>query len=101
MLPEALETVDCLVFNGCSEIKQIWVGNDSNVFYLGRIDERVAILPARSTVLGNKFLWELRRQKDLVIPAGTQKIGERWFKGTDIESVTIPKSVEEVGLYAF
>lgn len=101
VLPEALETVDCLVFNGCPEIKQIWVGNDSEVFYLGRIDERVAILPARSTMLGNKFLWDLRRQKDVVIPDGAQKIGERWFKGTDIESVTIPKSVKEVGSDAF
>ena len=101
MLPEALETVGYSVLNGCPEIKQIWVGNDSKVLDFGRLCERVTMLPARSTMLGNKFLWDLRRQKDVVIPDGVQKIGKQWFKNTNIESVTIPKSVEEVGLYAF
>lgn len=101
VLPEALETVGCLVFDGYPEIKQIWVGNDSKVLDFGRLDECVMMLPARSTMLGNKFLWDLRRQKDVVIPDGAQKIGKRWFKRCEAESVTIPKSVKEVGSGAF
>ena len=37
----------------------------------------------------------------MVIPKGIEKIGNRWFAGSDIESVTIPASASEIQAGAF
>ena len=39
--------------------------------------------------------------KNVIIPEGTEKIGNHWFWGSDIESVEIPASVREIGVDAF
>lgn len=44
---------------------------------------------------------DLRRKSDVVIPEGVREIGEKWFKGADVESVTIPVSVAVIGKEAF
>ena len=40
-------------------------------------------------------------QKNIVFPEGMERIGNHWFYNTDIESVTIPASVKEIGADAF
>ena len=82
VLPDALERIGYEVFNGCPEIKEIWIGNSSVADSL-RGDssyDSVAILPPRSTMVEDRFLWDLRRQKDVIIPEGARKIGELWFQ---------------------
>lgn len=103
VLLDALEKVGTDVFYSCPEIKAIWVRNSSVADSL-RGDsscDYVAILPARSTMVGDGLLWDLRRQKDAVIPEGVREIGAQWFQNTEVENVTIPKSVEEVGSDVF
>ena len=39
--------------------------------------------------------------KNVVIPEGTEKIGNHWFWGSGIESVTVAASVREIGADAF
>ena len=39
--------------------------------------------------------------KDVVIPEGIEKIGNHWFWGSGIESVTVPASVREIETNAF
>lgn len=39
--------------------------------------------------------------KEVVLPDGIKAIGSNWFCGTDIEAVTVPASVEEIGAEAF
>ena len=39
---------------------------------------------------------DIRRQKDAIIPEGPQKIEGTWFQYSQVESVTIPKSVKEI-----
>ena len=56
-----------------------------------------AILSVDFAMVGNKFLRDIRRQKSVIIPDGVQEIGDHWFKGTAIESVTIPESVVAFG----
>ena len=50
---------------------------------------------------GAVCVWDLRRQKDVVVPGGLEKIGNYWFWGSEIESVTVPGSVREIGTEAF
>ena len=59
----------------------------------------VSLLP---TVMAGKL--RVRDLKDLryvIIPDGVEKIGSYWFWGCDIEEVTIPASVVEIGADAF
>lgn len=37
----------------------------------------------------------------MVIPDGVEKIGNHWFWGCDVEEVTVPASVKEIGTEAF
>lgn len=52
-------------------------------------------------MIGNINLQNFRKQKNVIIPDGVEKIGNRWFWGSDVESVTIPASVKELGTDAF
>ena len=103
VLPDALEKVGTDVFYSCPEIKAIWVGNSSVADSLrrGYCPDSVTILPARSTMVGDRLLWDLRKLKEVVIPEGVQEIGERWFINSKLESVTIPASVTAIGKEAF
>lgn len=103
VLPDALEKVSSYVFDDCSKIKVIWVGNSSTADSLrgNYCYNSLAILPARSTMVGDRFLWGLRRMKNVVLSEGVREIGERWFMNSGVESVMIPVSVTEVGKEAF
>ena len=72
VLPDALERMGAGVFHWCFKIKVIWVGNNSVANRLRRNyhNDSVVMLPARSTMVGNKFLWDLRKLRDVVIPEG-------------------------------
>lgn len=53
--------------------------------------------PLPETVLGNVKIWDLRKLKNVAIPDGIERIGNYLFWGSDVESVTIPASVKEIG----
>ena len=59
------------------------------------------VYPIPSILFGRPRVWDLRKQRDVVIPEGTEKIGNQWFWGADVESVTVPASVKEIGMDAF
>ena len=59
------------------------------------------ILLPPGTTAGSIALRDLRNCKHVVIPEGTDKLGNYWFWGSDIESVTIPVSVREICLEVF
>ena len=74
VLPTALETVGEDSFDGCPEVKTIWVENSSIADSLRRAYKYKAIFLDRQIMVGNKLLWELRGQKELAIPDGVQTI---------------------------
>lgn len=51
-------------------------------------------------MVDTKFL-DLKNCKHVAIPEGVEKIGNRWFWRSEIESVEIPTSVKEIGVDAF
>ena len=64
------------------------------------MDDDAAVLSVKTTV-GKQSLRDLRKQKDVAISEGVSNIEEQWFKNSEIESVTIPASVTEIGKEAF
>ena len=81
------------MFDDCPKINVVWVENSSVVDSLKHDYNLMAVFSKRSTMVGNKFLWDLRRLKDVVVPEGVQEIGEQWFMNTGIERVTLPKGI--------
>lgn len=58
-------------------------------------------LPGGFTTQGSVLTSYSGTDKDVVIPAGITRIGERAFLHTDVRSVVIPDSVTEIGDLAF
>lgn len=50
---------------------------------------------------GNMKVWELRNCKNVVIPEGTEIVGNHWFWGSGIESIIVSASVREIGMETF
>ena len=93
MLPDALEKIGAHVFDDCPTIDIVWVENSSVVDSLKQDYNLMAVFSKRSTMVGTKLLWDLRRLKDVTIPDGTLEIGEQWFMNSGIERVTLPKGI--------
>ena len=52
-------------------------------------------------MIGDQFLWILRKLKNVKLPEGIKEIGDMWFMGSQIENITIPASVREIRNEAF
>ena len=59
------------------------------------------MLPPKYFVVGNEYLWELRILGEIEFPDGITKIGDEWFKNSNINKVLIPDSVTEIGVSTF
>ena len=69
VLPPTLEKVGCCLFDDCPGIRAIWVCDCSAVGPIREANGSVAVLPLEALV-GDRPLWDLRRQRDVVIPEG-------------------------------
>ena len=76
VLPDALEKVGYHVFSDYPKIRTIWVENRFVADSLRHEYDCIAVFSEKATMVGDKLLRDLRRQKDVVIPDGVQEIGE-------------------------
>ena len=100
ILPRMPKKIPQRVFNGCKNLKQICVKEGYTIDAREYVKNSVKIVPARMTA-GKQSLRDLKRQKDVVIPEGIEKIENGWLWGMEVESVTIPASVKEIQARAF
>ena len=102
MLPSALEYVGDKAFGACRNLETIRLEGERDVDLsrAGLQDLTDVILPSVA-LPGGVFLQDLRQTKNIAIPEGTEKIGNNWFRNSEIESVDIPASVREIGENAF
>lgn len=56
--------------------------------------------PSKTTAWGRP-LSELCKLREVVVPEGAERIGNQWFWGSSVVSVTIPASVREICVEAF
>ena len=59
------------------------------------------MVPLQNMLVEGVNVLDLRDLKQIVIPEGVEKIGNHWFWGASIESVTVSASVKEIGAAAF
>ena len=59
------------------------------------------VVPLPGVFIGGKSILDLRRVKDVIIPEGIEMVGNHWFFGSDVESITVSASVREIWVDAF
>ena len=97
-----MKEVEWKAFDGCSRLKAVYVEDGCDVdLALAGIPDSAQVGPLPETSVGDVNIWDLRKQRNLIIPEGVEKIDRRWFYGTAVESVTVPASVMEIEMYAF
>lgn len=94
-LPGTLKEINEYAFSNCNSLKTVWVEDGCAPDIKKCCGDNVGIFPAK-TMVGSIHLRDLRKQKHTVIPEGVQEIGEQWFKSSEVESIIIPVSVEEI-----
>ena len=101
-LPSTLKKMNKYAFDECDTLKKICMSGD-RVMSITQFEmpEAAKIGPPVETMAGDARVWDLRELREVVIPEGVEKIGNYWFYGSDIESVTTPASVREIGFLAF
>ena len=88
------------MFDNCPDLKIVWVEEGLTLDVKRYVADDVVVLPAKM-VVGDQLLRDLRGQKDVAIPDGVERIGERWFVNSKVESVTVPASVTAIEKEAF
>lgn len=101
-LPSTLKKTGSGGFFHCNNLKMIYVEDGCEVdLHNFWAPHSAKVCPPPETIIGGVRVWDLRKLKDVIIPNGTERIGNHWFWGADIEKITIPASVLEIGTDAF
>ena len=91
-----------MAFYECDNLQTIYVEDGCEASFIrADIPDSTRVIPLSTPMIGGIAIQDLRKMKNVVISKGTEKIGNYWFWGSGIESVTIPASVREIGPDAF
>ena len=96
-LPRTLKEIGWDAFNNCKHLKTIYVEDGCMAsLYVTDAPNFAKVGPPPGTMAGSVNVWDLRNCREVTIPESIKRIGNFWFWGTGIESVTIPASVREI-----
>ena len=98
-IPDSVTSIGDLAFNGCSGLIDVFYQGDLSGWLGIEFDDYGA---NPMCYADNLYINEELLQGDIVIPEGTEKIGDYTFNGcSGLTSITIPDSVTSIGDYAF
>lgn len=104
VLPESIETVGDEAFNGCTALTDVTLP-DKVISYGNKVFPTVWLNKHRQengmAIFNNIVFDGTGCTGDIVIPDGTVYIASSAFRASGITSVTIPGSVQSVGINAF
>ena len=102
VLSRTLERIEGFEFTFCGYLKRICV-DDGCAADLPKawVLPQIAIGPRLETMVGCLHVWDLRGLKDVVVPEGTEQIGNCWFWDCEVRTVEIPASARAIGTFAF
>ena len=87
-------------FRDCFSLRVVWVDECCRSYVRKYMKNDVMVLPTKA-LIGDTLLRDLRQLSEVVIPEGVEKIRGHWFSYSDIESVTVSRSVQVIEEYAF
>ena len=100
-LPGTLTSMSFDAFRGCDSLRTVYVEDGCGINVRAYPLRNVSVLPAKETMIGNKMLWDPRGLKSVCLVEGLEKLGSYWFCRSQIESISIPVSVREIGVETF
>ena len=100
-LPRTLVSMSFDAFQGCNSLRTVYVEDGCNINVRAYPLRDVSVLPAKETMVGGEMLWDLRSVKAVRLAEGLERMGSYWFCGSQIESISIPNSVREIGVETF
>ena len=101
-IPASVQEIAPDAFADCDDIKRICVAEGCEASLSGvDLSYSATVDLASDTMVGDVKVRDLRDCKEAVIPEGVARIGNHWFWESEVESVTIPASVREIGADAF
>ena len=102
VLPKTLKEIGSRAFSDCESLRIIYVEEGCEAsLQSAMVPGHTKVGPQPEAMLGNARIWDLRELRDVVIPGGVERIGNYLFWGSDVESVTVPASVREIGELTF
>ena len=101
-LPSTLKKIGEYTFSSCEGLKIIYLEDECLAELVDTVIPKfTSIIPLSVVLPGGMSLQSITSLKNVVIPEGTERIGNKWFWGSRIESIEIPCSVKEIGKCAF
>ena len=99
-LPSTLKEIGKKAFENCDSLKTVWVEDDFALDLANVVRSSVKIL-SRLARVGDQLLLDIRKIKQVIMPDGAGEVGDHWFWGSQIGSITVPASVKKFGTGAF
>lgn len=98
IIPRSVKKIGSEAFYNCDNLKKVCVEDCCEASFVdAMLSHSVLVFPPPKTMMGSVRVWDLRNCKQVVIPDGIERIGNQWFWGSEIASVTIPTNVREIG----
>ena len=101
-LPKTLREAGQYAFAECDSLRQIYVEDGCEVQLSGTgVPNSTKVGPPIEATMGDIKICNLKHCRELTISEGIERIGNHWFWGNNVENVTVPASVREIGTEAF
>ena len=102
VIPKTLRTISASAFEKCQNLSTVLMDDGCTVsLSCTGIPASANVGFLQEMTICGSSLSELRQLKQVTIPDGTERIGNYWFWGSEVENVEISASVREIGIEAF
>ena len=104
-MPECIISIDYNAFKGCQNLESVTLPESlttlgSYAFYSCKLLKTIKI-PSGVTAIPSSCFYECSSLESVTIPEGVTTIGECAFQSCNLNALTLPESLEKIGVYAF
>ena len=104
-MPECIISIDYNAFKGCQNLESVTLPESlttlgSYAFYSCKLLKTIKI-PSGVTTIPNDCFSKCSSLESVKIPEGVTDIGGSAFSGCNLNALTLPESLEKIGIYAF
>ncbi len=104
-MPECIISIDYNAFKGCQNLESVTLPESlttlgSYAFYSCKLLKTIKI-PSGVTAIPSSCFYECSSLESVTIPEGVTTIGECAFQSCNLNALTLPESLEKIGIYAF
>lgn len=104
-MPECIISIDYNAFKGCQNLESVTLPESlttlgSYAFYSCKLLKTIKI-PSGVTAIPDKCFYRCSSLESVTIPEGVTAIGDDAFQSCNLNALTLPESLEKIGIYAF